>query len=296
MQEPYEGYSVAQQIIADIRNKTGLSFLKIDGIDTSRSEVAAAVLPVLKEWVPFIEPVNIRHAVYGRFATRHAQPFMGSLLEWVKTESDRLALNDLVQAIALCAKPSDAERVWDVFHEIPRPDFYYAVMARLATFPSTAAAAKDEVVKALERSEPSVSDLQQIVGIDDPRIRRWFEAQTNATHPVIRTLARRVANRGRRLPPGVEMVTTPPDHGRELFSTEADLESVPALLRELSERYGLRIPAGIRSRGFFSRLEVDQWVRVGIRTKATDTVLLWFRLEDIDTVEILVSPSQPQAG
>jgi hypothetical protein len=296
MQEPYEGYSIAQQIIADIHSKTGLSFLHISGIDTDRPEVAAAVLPVLKEWVPFIEHVNLRQAVYMRFLTRHAQPFMGSLLEWVKREDDRVALSMLVQAIALCAKPSDAERMWQVFHEIRCPDSYYAVMARLATFPSTAAAAKEEVVRALENSAPSVSDLQDIVRIDDPRIRRWFEAQTNAAHPVIRTLARRVANRGRSLPRGMEVVTTPPDHGRELFSTEVDLENVPALLRELGEQYGFRIPPGIRSGGFLSRLEVDQWARIGVRTKAAESVILWFRLEDIDTVEILVAPGQSQVG
>ncbi len=296
MREQDSGLSSSQQIIADIRDKTGMSFLHIEGIDTSRPEIAAVVLPVLEQWVPFVEDDNVRGAIYTRFVSAYAYPYLASIFDWATRERDRLNTSVLGFAIAKLLRPCDAQQVWIALHEMPRPEYYYLALARLAAFPSTSVAAREELVRALETANLPIGDLEHIAKVDDPRIRRWFEAQTNAPHAVIRTLARRVANRGRRLPRGVQVVTVSPDHGRELFSTEVDLENVPALLREMSERYGFQIPSGIRSGSFLTRLEVDQWARIGVRTKVSETLFLWFRLEDVDTVEVLVSPDQSQAG
>jgi len=58
----------------------------------------------------------------------------------------------------------------------------------------------------------------------------------------------------------------------------------------LASLYGLRIPNGILTGDFCSRLTVDRWAVTEIKRENADSAcLLWFRLEDIDVVEIVLT-------
>jgi hypothetical protein len=288
-----------QQILTDIQRRTGLSFRRIGGVDTGDKAIAEVVLPVLAEWVPVVPNQNLRHAIYGRFITVHANPYMDSLVGWAKKETYALAVDTLIQAIASAAKSTDAERLLKVTDELPKSNFHYFLLARLAKFPAVATEIKDKLVEALGSTDLRAYEVGSIAGVDDPRIRKWFESRVDAPDKQLRALARKVVNRGKQLQPGIIYAAAPPDRGGELFSTEADIDEVPTVLKALVEDLRLKIPASVRIADFLSRLDQDRWAVATIRTERGEPTSIWFRLEDFDTVEICVVrgwPSSLQGG
>ncbi len=282
-----------QVILEDIRQKTGYSFVRIEGIPTRNREMAELVLPVLRDWVPLVTESSLRGGIFHQFVTPHAHPFIDSLIQWWLGEPDRLNVVFLTHALATVAKPEDGERLWQLCKEQPPESRNYMLLAKLATLPSVERDVKALLAEALERSTLKLGDLQHIADVDDPRIRRWFEERTTSPDRRLRQLARKVVERGKKLPRGVVLAASPPDRTAELFSTEADLEHVPRLLRQLSEDLRLRIPSGIRNAAFLSRLELDRWAVVSEVTANGAPANLWFRMEDVDAVEVVVTTNSP---
>lgn len=312
-------------ILRDIEARTGLSFMHLDGIDTCDRSIAEAVLPVLKEWVPLVREDNIRGGLYHRFGTANAHPHLDSLIEWWKHESEKINAGTLTWAIVQAAKPADGERLWKLCQELPPKPGHYALLAKLATFPAVEREVKDRLVEALEHLKVqmprrfddkliaelgpltpeerkaklqllfheaeedeslTVGDVQHISQVNDPRIRKWFEGQVNSPNPGLRLVARRAVKRGKRLPRGVWYADHLPDRRAEIFSTEVDLEELRPFLAQLAKEIGLEIPAPVRTGRFLDRIDVDRWVVAPTQTTQGEPAELWFRLEDVDVVEI----------
>lgn len=281
---------VEKSILDDIKNRTGLSFAQIGAISTRDKAVADLVLPVLKEWVPFVKEANIRGAIFHRFGP-HSDLFLNSLLAWWQMEEDQINASILTQAIVAAAKPINSVHIWRVAqHEAKKP-FYFMLLAKLTAFPSVAAEVKDVLANALNEGAVPEYELTFVARVGDERIRRWFESQVESPDVKVRQVARRVVAKGRKLPPSVMVSTAPPDRSAAIFSTEVDLVAVEKTMEKIAGQLDLKIPAALRTASFLSSVQVDQWVKGHIKAAGCEVFDLWLRLEDIDTVEILITRS-----
>jgi hypothetical protein len=278
-------------ILDDIRARTGLSFVILEGIDTRQEAIATAVLPILVEWFPKLPARNYRHAIYHRMITPYAYPYLDKLISWWETEQYDEARACLTQALAELARPADAERLWKLCQTHAPFPFQYMLMAKLARFPSTEREVKAALVAALENASLRPGDLQFISQVSDPRIRQWFQGQVDSPNRYVRIIAKRAVKRGRRLPSGVELAGGPPDRRLEIFSTEVDLHDVAPLLRQIAEEFDLKMPGTVRKPAFLSSVDIDQWLVAHVATRQGQPASIWLRLEDIDTVEVVVTGS-----
>lgn len=280
-------------IINDIRKKTGLSFFQIGAIDTRDKAIASAILPILKEWVAFVAEPNIRGAIFHRFGP-HSGPYIDSLLEWWQAEDDQINASLLTQAIVEAAKPTHAAEIWQVAQHQKGKPFYFMLLAKLATFRRVATEAKDSLSKALDEGQVPTFELPYVARVDDLRIRQWFESRTESPDAKVRQIARRVVAKGRKLPSNLQLASTPPDRSLELFSTEIDLADARGEIKRIADRLGLKVPATIRGASFLAAMQLDRWAVSKVGSAAHGVVDLWFRLEDFDTVEIVVARARFQ--
>ena len=282
-----------QTVLRKINSRTGLKFTMLAQIDTGDQALAEAVLPVLQALPVRDMEDNIRNAIYGMFGTPHASPYVDTMIGWWQEETESLGSSLLTQALAESARPEHAERLWQLCQSLPRRPEHYMLVTRLAKFPATEHQVKDKIVEALASEELLVGDLEDIASVDDPRIRRWFSGQLDSPNRDIRNVAKRVVERGRRLPREVRYASTPPERESELFSAEVDIEELVPILRQVIRDHSLKVPAAVRKADFLGRIDIDRWVVVPVLTKPSDTAYLWFRLEDVDVVEIVLTPSIP---
>jgi hypothetical protein len=129
---------IENRILDDIREQTGLQYRRVQGIDTSDASTALPVLRILAEWVPVMSEPGVRTAIYSRFSSKHASPFLSVLVEWAKKEEYPVAIEVLNFAIGTAVVVSQAEWLWNVAPQLTRSPNYYYLMAKLATFPQTA--------------------------------------------------------------------------------------------------------------------------------------------------------------
>ncbi len=287
---------IEREILQEVYAKTGLRFDKVAGIDTQNLEIACAVLPALREWaVRHLGemPENVRCAIYSRFITPYATAHMNALIEWWQQETGDLGLSRVNQAITKCAAPEHGARLWELSNTIPFRGGYFELWAKLATFPSVARQVRDRLVRALETESLLVGDLYDIATVNDPRIRKWFVGQLDSPNPDIRAVAKRVVKRGERLPRGVAYASSPPDRRTELYSTEIDLAEVKVTLGQIAVEFSLKVPAAVRKAKFLDYADLDRWVIAPVTTKNSGSACLWFRLEDLDTLEIVVTARAP---
>ncbi len=146
----------------------------------------------------------------------------------------------------------------------------------------------------LRDGPPGYGPLEVISRINDPRIRRWFRDRIDDPDPEIRKLARRLMKRGKPLPLQVRRSGEGPDRFSELFSAEDNLRDLEVYFREVERRLSLKIPPWLRKAEFLDQVERDEWVWTEIRSKTGDAVIVWLRLEDLDVIEIVVTPAGPK--
>lgn len=285
----YPGHQTQHRIVEEIRSKTGLPCVRIEGLDTSREEIARVTLPILAQWVSFVPEENIRGAIYSRFNSKHASHFLPAMVKWATEERSEWNRESLNFSIATALRPADADYVWQVLPDLAKTPAYFAILARLASIPVVAAKAKLAIVNALEDTKLGMSELIYISEVDDPRITAWFEKKTSSADRRVRAIARKVVDRGKRLPRGVTYAE--PNRSTELYSTEVDIDQTHSLLAQLEEQLNLRLSAAIRKAQFLSRLPVDKWVMTESQMSGDRAVQIFFRLEDFSTVEIVVAPA-----
>ena len=286
---------IHRRILEDIRQKTGLALRHVQGADTAQGVIAEKVLPVLAEWVPHVMHRNIRAAIYNRFVTKFAAPFIQTMVNWAQHEPDLHGLDALYCALAVAAQAPNAESLWDASINLPKTDNYYLLLAKLASFPQISADVKDKVVQELEDPRLGFAALKALSEVDDPRVVKAFESRATTPDKGIQALVRRVVNRSKRLPSGLEYIGSEPDRNGELFSTEVDLDQLEPTLKELARNFRLKIPSSVLKGHFLSQVALNRWVATAVNTSGNDQVHLAFRLEDVDTVEIVLLP-RPTAG
>ena len=280
-------------ILRDIQEKTGLSFRLICGIDTRQKPVADAVLPIVQEWPEQIDDSRHRNAIYSRFHTPYAYAYLDKIISWWSEEQDELALAILTQDLALLVKSNDAKRVWDLCRKLPARPCHYWLVSKLAAFPSTAVEAKDALLHALKTSELKPGDLEYIAKVDDSRIREWFQQHLASPDPRLRQIANRATRKVKAWPRSVRYANVMPDQSAEIFSTENNLEDTEQVITKMSRDLGVRIPSVIKGAAFLSSAELDRWIVADISSRTSPPAQLWFRLEDSDTVEIVLTKKTP---
>jgi hypothetical protein len=147
---------------------------------------------------------------------------------------------------------------------------------------------KDWLADELKSGKLRYPELLLISEVEDPRLSAWFSEKGNDPDKRIAALARRVINKSKKLPKGLVNARFQPDRAKELYSTEVDSDQVELTLKELSKRFDLKIPAQILKGHFVSRLRMDSWVVAEVVSRSGEPKQLWFRLEDVTTVEIVL--------
>lgn len=278
-----------QVILDDIAHRTGLRFRRLGGIPTKDANVANLILPVLKEWPEKISNGNIRCAIYMVFGTKFAHEYFGDIVRWWKQETDHSILRWLTQVVGIVMRPSDGQLVLSLTRTLPTGGMECLLLSKLAAFPSVAEEAKLELVKRLQSPSVTLGNLNLISKVNDPRIHSWFASHVDSSNKDLRVIARRVVDRGRKLPAGLVLSNVGPDITGALVSTEIDLADLPKLLSKIEKQLAMKLSATIKKAQFLSALAVDQWVYARVNDKSDEVAQLWFRLEDIDVVEVALT-------
>jgi hypothetical protein len=292
---PFDTTDLEQTILRDIRERTGLTFRRVGGIDTNEESIAAAVLPILADWAERLEGLPQRSACYSAFLTPFAHPFLDRIIAWWISEKGKVASSILAQAVAVAFHCADAEKVWDFCHRFPPDECYYRILAKLAACRSVEVKVRDELVAALASQNLRAGSLSYIATVPDFRIRKWFEGQTNSRDPYIKALAKRATAKSV-LPRGVEYAAQAPDRRAEVFSTEYDLADLKGVLARIGKEFGVKMPPALRSLAFLRTTELDRSLVVDVLSKQFENARLWLRLEGLDTVEILLLASRGTGG
>jgi hypothetical protein len=280
-----------QQILDDIRQRTGRSYVKIGAIDTSKASTAAAVLPVLADWVDITLESNVRSAIYGRFGTKHANAYIDRMLHWARREEDKLGRNSLIAAISHAILPKDARRVWSQLQGERISELDMMLVAKLSAFPAVAIDVKNHIAALLASGSAGVSDLQYIAKVKDDRVEAWFVSRLESVNASVRKLARRVANSSKEMGGRLTYDPRGPDRHVALFSAEVDADQVGRILEQIKSEYRATMPSQLSSvDDFLSRARLGRWIRCQLAAER-GVLSAWLRLEDIDIVEIVITPS-----
>ena len=283
--------TLEKAIVEDIFTRTNWYAERLGGYETTDEEVARDVLPILLEWLPRVADRGNFRAIFHRFCTPQATPYVETLIESYLEEQDNVNQSLLVQALALAARSQHAVRLWQLCQQRVQRDLRILFMVRLSRFSVVAPDIKDELVRLLNGDPPpSLADLREVLSVRDPRIREWFKGKLQTPDTAVRSIARRYVARGAKLPSGVFYAQVLPDRVLEIYSWETDLAQFGPTLVQASRKFNFRIPATIRKGRFLEMADLDRWLVTHVGNEnGKDLVSIWFRLEDFDSVEIVLN-------
>ena len=287
-----------KEILEDVRRRTGIAVSGLPWFDTKKDErVAKAVLPILAEWLE--KPIEgIRGTIYSLFASPYAKDWIDLIVaNWLTCE-DELSRSALVSALCIITQDRDAPRIFELMQRDVAKLEDFRLLAKLAEFPSVERQVRDYMVKVLEEREVGASDLEDASKVRDPRIAEQVRRREHSKVSTVRLVARRFAARSNRLPLGLYRVAEPPSRDYELFSTEVDYEDLKRLLRDLASRFDLRLSSSSIKKvcDVLLGAPLDTWLATEVKDKNGRPGGIWLRLEDIDTVEVIVASVSPSAG
>lgn len=285
-----------QSILDSIHARTGLSFRRLGGVDTAQPDIAAKVLPVLREWVPLVTEPHIRHGIYSRFDTPFAVQHVDDLLSWWQAEEDALITSSLTMALTTVVTEATAARVWGQMSRQPITPSDHGLVARLASFPEIAdrvlpviLSFLDGVQLRIDRGERvydfALAALISYSRVPEHRVREWFARHANSGDSDLRGLARKANRHGLKLSREFRMVAAPPDPSRELYSAEVTFLEFGQSISGLADSFGIQLPATVRTGKILDALKEDLWVVCRVQGNV-GSVEMWLRREDFDTVEV----------
>ena len=279
-----------KQILATIESETGLTYPRLGSITIGDQRTADTILPIVRKLRDDTCSAGVRATIDCLFDSPFGRTYLNDILEWWKTEDDLLNQDLLAQLLIRLCNRSLAERIWEVAKDAERTESWFSLLARLASFPSITSEAASIALALLNEAEDlPISILREIARIKDPRIQAWFLAHKASADPDIRQVAAELARRKRKLPDGLRPSVEGPDLRLELVSTEIDLINYASVLRELSKEYSFNVPKRFYARSWLADLVPDRWYRLVCETGDARTVSLWFRVEDIDILEIALT-------
>jgi hypothetical protein len=272
----------------DVLNaRLGTSLPSLASFDTRDTVIASAVLPEIAKVARDLEDTWGRHDAYARFHTPLAYPYFADVLAWLEAETHSQSQATLTQIVALLVKARDAQRVWELCRRMSKRPFYYVLLSKLATFKSVAAEVKDAIVAALEADVIPDWELQYVAKVRDPRIDEWFERQTSAMAARYQAIGRRRTSK--KQPQGIIRSPSVPDRKLELTSAEVNLEEAPEFLTKFARQFGIIVPESLSALDFLESAPLDRWLATTAETVSGSRVTIWFRLEDVDAVELVIT-------
>jgi hypothetical protein len=187
--------------------------------------------------------------------------------------------------------PEQYEAVWRVLVTEGPTENDYGFLPKLAKCSAIRAEVIERILKDLASGQMNWWQLAQAAKVDDGRIRERILAKMDDPDAEIRRVARRLAAKQTALPKGFRRGASAPPREYELFSAEVDVAELGGVLKEIEATFGVAAPRGCKSGRFTERMEVDEWVWLRAGRKEGGDAELWFRLEDIDVVEVVLMPA-----
>lgn len=277
------------KILSDVLAKTGVRLSRIQNAPAEAGIEIERLLDVLLGWKTFASP-PIRRAMTFAFVSPHAYSRFGDLLLWWAEEDDLLTRKLLTQVVAKLMKPADAQRVWSIRSTVPYDPFLVFVDQKLAKDRKLGSSVRDSLVQRLQNGELGGGELGVVSKVGDPRIKAWFLERIEDPDPDVRRIARRLMQKPTsKLDPRVRFVKSGPVRPGELFSTEVDDERLEAALRDVSERFGVTMPASVNLAELAESIPPGSWLRCDLGSIGEWEFLVWLRKEDEDIVEIVLT-------
>lgn len=266
------------EILASVAERSGLRYPNLASIGTREASVSRRVLPILSDWLQTDLPANLRGALYVPFSTKEAVPYLDVLLECWSREPQDLNFGLLSQTIEQIVTARTAERVWATAKVVRAVTGRGALLSRLAKFKTISDEVAGEVIQILDTRPAwaNKADLMKLARIRHPAVLQWLEA-----HPEFDTHTRPLTSGSTILKRGAFR------REHEVWSTEVDLVELPRILHEWQDRFAFRNrwePGVLMNE--VTQMPVDQWRYMLV--EAQSPLVLWFRLEDVDVVEIVL--------
>lgn len=293
-----DGLSVKQaairrehEILKAVQSVTGERYVHLEGIPTRDARVATQVLPLLADFYEQESSPIVRGAIVHCFNCPHMRPYFERVVQWWKSESDRFASSLLTQILMELAERSNAGFLWKSWKDLERkPADSYGLVAKLVRLDPGNTEARGALVKALWDGVLSEMEIAQAAKVRDPRVVAWFGQHLNAERVWLRALSRRVVRTSKRLPTGVRLSLQGPESRPVLTSFEVGIEELSGVLGQIRERFGVTVPTSVKNGEFLAAVDENSWVQVDVKQRRNAYGReLWMRLEDIDTVEVVLT-------
>lgn len=289
IQERYGPTPQEKVILDDVAARTGRVYKRLGGIALESESDADEILPVLTGWIPRTEDDGCRETIYSVFASSFAWRHTDVLLSELSTcESPPQAL---ILAIAYSLKAKHAPQVWEAVRGRRELDCYFFLLSRLVKHQEVKEQVVSEVLDYLS-GDTRPWALQDIASINDHRIATWFIDRSD--DPAVAPFARRLVARGSRRARGVRSLKGDLDRTHELYSTEVDFEDLPTLLTKLAATWRFRPVACLGDMTWLEGLSHGEWAGTEVRSRS-EKFEVWFRLEDIDIVEVVLLVGSPDS-
>lgn len=274
--------SEEQPVLDRIERETGLRFPHLASIATRHRALASAVLPILNDAIDSIQNGNLRGAIYLLFATKHSRPWIDNIIHWWTTEKDPINLSILTTVLSLVVDRKHATAVWNLTKTLPPRLGQYQLLASLSRFDAIAGEVKSHIMK--QRDSLSLGDINDISRIKDDSIKECCRERKMALMGLSASM------RGDRACAFIiESAARPPDRRFELDSVETDLRLVEIEVSDLFQRRGLLPPSVSGLAIQMVERKLDRWFRLKFAKMADGQPVIWLRLEDVDSIEIVLT-------
>lgn len=121
-------------LLVRIQSQSGYKFQKVGAIDSSKSEIADAVIPILVDNYDFMRDPYLRAGMAGRMiCARHAE-LAPLILKLARHETFPLAKSALYQAVAKRVNKKSASVIWELAECHDSSEGFYHLMAALLKF------------------------------------------------------------------------------------------------------------------------------------------------------------------
>jgi hypothetical protein len=273
-----------QKLLDQIKQATGLTFRHLGSIDTQQKSLASAVLPVLVEQAREAGDFGLRAAIYMLFATKHARPWVETIINWWTAEQDPIALSVLTMALSRALDRQHAGQVWGIAKSLPWRPNLYLLLTSLTRFSSIADQVKEFIW--VNRRNLRPGDVVDVSRVKDERIRAWCREQKFLRFglPCPEDSAQPLRFR-------LERSSRLPNRSSEWHSTEIDLRDLEKTIGEFFRKANLDSPNVTSLIVKVIDLPIDRWFKVRFTDARPGWPTVWLRLEDVDTVEIVFERS-----
>jgi hypothetical protein len=293
MNSKLNGEVLENVILADIAQRTGHRFARLQGISVTSEAEAELILPIAAEWIDRVGLSHFRHALYSAFASQFGYQWFLQLLKWWTGETDPIAKSTLVTLILDLMRETDVPQIWKTMCVTDESyPFDCEVLSRMARTAQFGRLAKDAILRRLEDGRFIPGDLWSYAKLGDLRIQNWLIRNRNIEDPVARKVITKLLQASEALPKWLTSAKVGPPRASVLYATEVDIEHLDRELRRLGKEFHFTPPKFGRNKGFTTAADHSSWYMGLLKTKRADAPSsVWFRIEDLDVIEVVLTRS-----